>query len=718
MGGGNFGFEDPLAGRVKEEKAYSKPLNPSDPDSGVLIRRTFNDYVVAPPRTGGFVQGTRDARPKRSVTISFEPGSSNALATLTETEYDETGSSDPELFSHLNPKRQKSYHFVSVPLATAENPSLSWTTIESWFASASVASVTENDYAYDNSYKDRGILGRQIETRVLNPSNLSDVLAKTLLVYDETTYFDNSYTATNWEDPNSNLRGNVTTTRTWNKDTDTWLETRTMYDNFGNVRKLWDASGDANKFAETYDPAYKYAYPTKVIAPAPDPSTTTGTNQTSTVETTYDFSTGLPLSVKDEFGQITKTEYDASLRPVRVYADNFTAPESQTIYGVPDSNGQYPANQRFVKVRKQIDATNWDEAITWTDGLGRTIKTQAKDSQGDVFVETVYDSFGRVERVTNPFRQGDTVYWSKTRYDELGRAVESYAPIELANIANAQSLGITSFDISTVSGFIGTVVTTTDASGRKGRSITNALGQLLRVDEPTAIGGSESNDLGALATPNQATSYKYDLYGKMVEVTQGVQKRWFKYDSLGRLIRVRQPEQEVNTALNLADSFNTSGQWTAGFTYDVLGNVLSATDAKGTTITNTYDRAGRVKTRSYSDGTPAVSFYYDGKGLTAPQTPNYAKGKLTKVSSSVSATEYQLFDNLGRMTQMAQITDGHTYTSKYTYNFSGALVEEEYPSGRKGEERVRERWRYLADLRERDSDSNRADLREHVQLCA
>lgn len=53
------------------------------------------------------------------------------------------------------------------------------------------------------------------------------------------------------------------------------------------------------------------------------------------------------------------------------------------------------------------------------------------------------------------------------------------------------------------------------------------------------------------------------------------------------------------------------------------------------------------------------------------------------MTSSVSATEYQLFDNLGRMTQMAQITDGQTYTSKYTYNFSGALVEEEYPSGRK-----------------------------------
>ncbi len=686
-GGYLFGFEDPLAGKPVDERVYTKPLNAGNPNSREILKRTKWDYVVAPPRSGGVgPQGTRDARTKRSVSIVFEPGSGYALAKLSTIEYDDAGSSDPEFFSHLNAKRQKAYHFASVPKATAEDPALTWATIEGWFPSSKLASVTETDYSYDSAYKARGILGRPVETRVLNPANPSDVLAKTQYVYDESQYFDNSYTTTNWEDPNSNLRGNVTTTRTWVKETDTWLESHTMYDNFGNVRKVWDASGDVNKFVETqYDPTYKYAYPTKVISPAPDPSNTTGTNQTSTVETTYDFTTGLPLSVKDEFGQITKTEYDASLRPVRVYADNFTAPESQTIYGVPDSNGQYPANQRFVKVRKQIDANNWDEAITWADGLGRTIKTQAKDSQGDVFVETVYDSFGRVERVTNPFRQGDTVYWSKTRYDEMGRAVETYAPATLADITanNLTSLGVTSFNISTVPNFVGTVVTTTDASGRKGRSITNALGQLLRVDEPTAISGTETNDLGALATPNQPTSYKYDLYGKMVEVTQGIQKRFFKYDSLGRLIRVKQPEQEVNTALNLADSFNTSGQWTAGFTYDVLGNVLTATDANGVTITNTYDRAGRVKTRSYSDSTPAVSFYYDGKGLSAPQTPNYAKGKLTKVTSSVSATEYQLFDNLGRMTQMAQITDGRTYTSKYTYNFSGALVEEEYPSGRK-----------------------------------
>lgn len=168
----------------------------------------------------------------------------------------------------------------------------------------------------------------------------------------------------------------------------------------------------------------------------------------------------------------------------------------------------------------------------------------------------------------------------------------------------------------------------------------------------------------------------------MVRVQQGVQNRYFLYDSLGRLIRVRQPEQEVNTNLNLTDPLTGNSQWSGGFTYDVLGNVVTGTDANGTVITNAYDRAGRVKTRSYSDNTPTVSLFYDGKGLAQQQSPNYAKGKLTKVTSSVSETQNQVFDNLGRLKQSSQITDGQIFTSKYTHNLSGSLIEEEYPSGR------------------------------------
>ena len=729
-----FGFDDPSSGRPYETRNYDS--------DGNLVGRSFTEWLLEDPRgPNGNPKATRDPRVKRSVSIIFEPESSIALATMTVNEFDETGSSDPEHFSHLNIKRQIGYHYKAINVTTAETADLA--TISGLFGPADIASATETDYVYDSAYKARGITSLPIRSRVLDPVTLDpqNPLAKSETIYDNALpaangnypYSIQTYGTGNsmdcssdpqnpkvcWQNPNGTsgnidmaFRGLPTTTRVWNSDTNTWIETHTQYDQFGNAVKAKDPIG--NEATTEFSATYKYAYPTKVIAPAPDPTNTTGTNQTSTAETTYDFTTGLPLTVKDDFGQITRTEYDAQLRPIRVFADNFTAPESQTIYGVPNTSGQLPPDQRFVKVRKQIDANNWDEAVTWFDGLGRTIQTTAKDSQGDVKVDTHYDQFGRVERVTNPYRQGDTVLWSKTRYDAAGRAVESYAPATFAEIltasttnnANLTSLGVTSFDISNVNNasgnFIGTVVTTTDASGRKGRSITNALGQLLRVDEPTGISGSAEADLGPLDQPIQPTSYKYDVKGNMVEVTQGVQKRWFKYDSLGRLIRVRQPEQEVNSSLYLADAFNTSGGWTAGFAYDLMGNVVRATDANGVNIINDYDRANRVIRRCYtkpeistsavscvgvagpdiSSTTPAVFFYYDGKGLAQQQSPNFAKGKLTKVTSTVSETQYQLFDNLGRLTQSAQITDGQTYTSSYQYNFSGALVQETYPSGR------------------------------------
>jgi RHS repeat-associated protein len=298
-----------------------------------------------------------------------------------------------------------------------------------------------------------------------------------------------------------------------------------------------------------------------------------------------------------------------------------------------------------------------------------------------------------VAKTSNPYRVGadgvtpsEPVYWSKPRYDELNRVVETFAP---ALVGDPQiSLGITDWGISTVQDFVGTYTIATDASGRKARSITNSLGQLIRIDEPKTVNGIV--ELGTLDQPLQPTFYKYNPQGKMVHVQQGktgevIQNRYFLYDFLGRLIRVKQPEQEVNTALDKTDLVTNNNQWTAAMEYDLVGNLKKTTDAEGKQITNDYDKAGRVTKRSYSNAdTPSVFYYYDGLGLSAPPptTGNFAKGKLTKVMSSISTTQYTSFDNFGRTLNSQQLTDGQIYESKYKYNFSGALVEQTYPSGK------------------------------------
>lgn len=110
-------------------------------------------------------------------------------------------------------------------------------------------------------------------------------------------------------------------------------------------------------------------------------------------------------------------------------------------------------------------------------------------------------------------------------------------------------------------------------------------------------------------------------------------------------------------------------------TYDSNGNLTSKTDSRNVVTSFTYDSLNRILTRSHSDGTPTVTFTYDNLA--------FAKGKLIKVSSSISTTNYTSFDNLGRVLTSQQITDGQTYSFGYQYNLSGMLVEETYPSGRK-----------------------------------
>ncbi len=753
--GYNFGFDSPTGGMPVEERVFAEN-DQTSPRS-----RTLTEWTTKSATIINQVIAARDPRVKRTISITIENGM--ALATLNETEYDEIGDGDPAHFSHLNAIRSKSYHYAAIPLSLAENGTIAQ--IAPYFNVNLLASVSETDYEYDDDYMARGIPSLATKTRVINPVN-NEIIAKTETVYDNmipepsSTYpsaytredygIEASYqcpsenqTVTCWENPNSSRRGKPTTVRLWDSDNGIWHESHTRYDIFGNVVKVKDPAGNeaTTVFEDSVTKPYRYAYPTSVVTPAPDPTNTHGTNQTSTTSSTYDAVTGLPFTVTDDLGRTTKTEYnDALLRPTRVFPLNFTAPEAQTIYD--DTN-------LTVKVKKQIDETHWDEATIFLDSLGRTIKTQATDSQGDIFAETEFDNLGRVKRTTNPYRLNDPqIYWNRPRYDELSRTVETCAPLQLSEIPgglndpcpSGKSLGTVDYSFSTLTGFVGTVLTTTDASGRKSRSFTNALGQLIRVDEssstktldpvpqstptanpspsPTPIGGGgptgcAQNCLTAADYPMNSTYYIYNPQGNLVRVIQGDQNRYFKYDSLGRLIRVMQPEQEPNPNLSLSDSYNTSGQWSAAFQYNALGDLVRATDANGVSIINEYDKAKRVTKRCYSkpnlnvtattcaglganssDNTPTVENFYDGflaAGQPPTASPNYAKGKLTRVASSVSDTRYTGFDNLGRITESIQRTpfaDNETVenatprVSKYAYNFAGALIEETYPSTR------------------------------------
>jgi RHS repeat-associated protein len=119
--------------------------------------------------------------------------------------------------------------------------------------------------------------------------------------------------------------------------------------------------------------------------------------------------------------------------------------------------------------------------------------------------------------------------------------------------------------------------------------------------------------------------------------------------------------------------------------YDNNGNLISKTDARGINVKYTYDSLNRLVFRKYEgptdivSRTPSVTYSYDGVGALGGEN---SFGKLTSVSSSISTTFYDSYDEVGNIRASRQVTDGVTYPMAYNYDLAGNLVSQMYPSGR------------------------------------
>jgi RHS repeat-associated protein len=377
------------------------------------------------------------------------------------------------------------------------------------------------------------------------------------------------------------------------------------------------------------------------------------------------------------------TEYDALGRPVKSKAAVNTANEVWTQVEYDDLNRRVITRGDLFAVGdgKAVSIAHYDQLgrVRLARSLENATTEDAYNEADGIKVQTRYDTANPYSYAvtSNPYRAATstqaggeaTMGWTRSKSWNTGRRGEtetfSGAALPAPWGSNGNSTGIVVTETDANAAIV------TDQAGKQRRSITNALGQLTRVDEPDAAG-----NLGSISSPTQATYYSYNTSGNMVEVTQGVQKRYFLYDSLGRLVRVRQPEQTVNTALNLSGNGTSNTQWTTGSTYDANGNVLTTTDAENVTTGYSYDQLNRTQTRTYSDGTPTVTFTYDDPNVA------FSKGQLTKTSNAVSTSQITAFDNMGRVLSSQQITDGQSYTSSYQYNLSGRLTQETYPTGR------------------------------------
>jgi RHS repeat-associated protein len=540
---------------------------------------------------------------------------------------------------------------------------------------------THTDYVTNPSYTEytgANLKGLLSETWVSSDANGQNIVSKTQIEYDNGDPLVSRSSVIGHDTANygtsRTIRGNVTKITTYSdvNNTNTAIYTRTQYDILGNVIKITDGKGYSSTISYTdrfgspdgevqsnTAPSYVNAqnvtvYPLNGMSTFAFP--TSGTNAKGWIigYTQYDYFTGQAVNTEDINGVVSKTTYDDPLdRPRQTVTAIGTLFERQSNITYRDA-----LTERKVEVKSDLFELNdnLSKSESFYDGLGRTFESRKYESDGGYIAsKTEFDALGRAKRVTNPYRplRNEPQLWTTMIYDALNR------PISITTPDGAEA----------TTSYVGNVVTVTDQALKKRRSVTNALGQLIRIDEP--------NDAGLLDVSNapaQSTNYNYNTLGNLVKVSQGTQNRFFKYDSLGRLIRLRQPEQGTNSNLVSGDTITLNNDWSIGSTYDKNGNVLTTTDAKNVVTTYTYDELNRPLTRTYNDGTPAVTNTYDAAGV------DYSKGQLTEVSNAISTSKFTKFDTLGKPLISQQLTDGNTYTSKYEYNLVGDLVQETYPS--------------------------------------
>jgi len=498
---------------------------------------------------------------------------------------------------------------------------------------------------------------------------------------DSKTVYDAAVSTTTGV-PNHNsavgsYRGNATQSSVWLNTNNTWLNTNNTYNDLGHVLTTQDPGLHTTSFSYTDSWAttgvvYNCATGTNTQAyltqtSAPDTVNSQGATVHHRAQTIYFPCTGQKQATLDENDILaaragTTYTYDLMLRPSTVtHTDGGTTTMS---YG--DT-----ANAISVTSTTKQDATHNLISTSYHDGLGRVKQTQLVDTNnGDTFVDTTYDLMGRVSTVSNPHRtataptDGITTY----QYDALGRKILEIPPDGTSSSNKVD----TAYGAQTTAP-IGLTTTVTDQAGKKRMSVTDALGRLVDVWEPSASSNTLVNE----------TLYSYDLLNNLLRVDQKGnttntalwRTRTSTYDSLSRLLTTTNPESGIIT-----------------WTYDVDSNVLTKKDARNNTITYNYDQLHRVATvgathaKSYSNGDPAVDYFFDQtayNGLTITEGVNHQTGMADATGTSAST-----FDSEGRVLSENQTvnitgvtTAPVTKALTYTYKLDGSMASLTYPSG-------------------------------------
>jgi RHS repeat-associated protein len=359
-----------------------------------------------------------------------------------------------------------------------------------------------------------------------------------------------------------------------------------------------------------------------------------------TVSYNYDSQRALLLSTTDIAGKTTAFGYDAFGTVIRAWHPDGTQTGESTGFAdgslLPPSVAALVTNPIRYYRAKQSSSTPVGKV--YLDALGREIVAEStilrnnaasgSSRYSKIYTVSQYDVLGRKTLSSEPFGAGDTPLVTRIRYDLLSRVAETIHP-------DAQSDSVVEFSTA--------VSATNPLTYSKVKNARNGVlerwedqqGRLIKSRDPSG----------------QITTFRHDHEGRILSVAiNGATLLTNNFDLFGNKIQVN----EVNSG-------------TSSSVYNALGEVTSATNAKGQVTTFAYDILGRATTVARPEGTYTTA--YDGargSGLGKPWKTTGPNGYQETVS----------YDNFGRARSTNTTRFNESFSTSSNYDALGRPLTE------------------------------------------
>ncbi len=343
----------------------------------------------------------------------------------------------------------------------------------------------------------------------------------------------------------------------------------------------------------------------------------------------YDYSTGqLETSISSN-GTETHYQYGPFGRlKEKIYPDLMQ--EASGIFW-SNEHSNAPTNALYYKWAM---ASGSSPMLVFYDVVGRELRSVTSGFAGeDIYVDTEYDSKGRVSQKSRPYFNGETPSWTTYTYDAYGRFSSENYPDTTS----------TSYDYD---GLETTITLRTGSDTITTRTKMNAWGEL--VESEDNIGNTVFN------------SYYPDgkLKESYVSEHSTSQKTEFTYDAQGNRTSISDPDAGTITSL-----------------YDGFGQLVRQISAKGDTSTYVYDDIGRASISNDQRGNLYYSYIADDTNLAFGNPDSIYNGD----KSLLEVYEYD--SDYGRLVSEKRTQVGKTFTHTYVYDWFGRPLTRTYPSG-------------------------------------